>query len=245
MGKLCKTKGCIVSANYGYVGGKRQYCRAHSLKGMTKACTQFCIQKQCLNVASYGIKNTNGITSNVTHCGNHKSPDMVKSGVTRCEATGCGKRPIYGYPNRSPLYCFEHKKKDHVNRCSKQCKTKGCYKYPRYGFHSTNIYCTDHKRVGMHYITSNLCKHPGCTTQGTFGFNGKGQYCSKHKTDNMVSRKKHKLISLDSLSSIPPLVPLSSSASTQTPHKMSIFRVATTTTTTTTTPRVVCAIVID
>lgn len=92
MVKRCIEKGCIISASYGFKGKSREYCLTHSSKGMINCCQRCCIIDDCMEKASYGLKNEEPKN---THCIYHKSDDMVRimtMGQKRKKKNYCKRR---------------------------------------------------------------------------------------------------------------------------------------------------------
>jgi len=125
-----------------------------------------------------------------------RSKIKAKSGVKRCEHTGCSTRSTFNHRGEiGGRFCAEHKLSAMVDVTGKRCEHRGCTTSPSFN-HQHEVgtrFCAKHKLKGMVRHGRKQCEHKGCTKQPSFNYEGekRGRFCAAHKLMGMeVKRKK-------------------------------------------------------
>lgn len=218
-GKRCQTR-----ASFGKVGGKKCRCVMHKEDGMVDLVSRMCEIEGCDTqatfgnppircvrhkeddmVGKYGKCKQIGCTVNAsfglpngrtTHCGTHKTDDMIQVYGRKCVSDGCQTQPTYGLPNGKAEYCASHRLKDMVDVVNEICEHPECKTLANYGpLFGERRHCAKHKS-GNEFLKNNPKCEAGLSTcdRPYYADDGSNypKRCEAHKTlkdKNIIERE--------------------------------------------------------
>jgi hypothetical protein len=180
---------CKIIASYGYEWQKPTHCMTHGLKQdplMRNVVSKQCVANGCETRPTFGLYG-----GSPTHCGAHKSGDMIDVVHIKCAKSDCTKRACFGTEINTPEYCITHKTDEMEDVVHTKCLDETCVVRPSFGFEFGSAkYCFDHKDADMIDVVSKRCESDGCKIQAAYNYDGLVvKYCYTHKLDDMINIK--------------------------------------------------------
>ena len=170
-------------ANYGGKGETPTCCAMHGkARGFLDVVHPRCGHDGCDKQATCG---TNG--EQPTHCGKHKSGEMINLVSTRCKHVGCDEFATYGAKGSKQTHCRKHKLPKMIYLAGTRCKHVGCNEHAVYGIKGgKRVLCHAHKTNKMVDVVHQLC-----TSCDTTCARQKDKLCSacRQVQQNGASRK--------------------------------------------------------
>jgi hypothetical protein len=174
----CIEAGCSISPTYGNIGTtKALYCVTHKKPDMIVVVKcRTCQIDGCKTRASYG---TGGVR---THCGKHKTDEMISLNGIRCML--CPVAASFNYKGETtPVLCKTHAVSGMINLKDTKCLEPDCGKIPSFNVYGQKkaLYCRLHKKPEMVNVREKTCKIPLCMTQvGNARYDGYCLNCYMH-----------------------------------------------------------------
>lgn len=184
---LCQEKECIMTAVFGFKGGKIQFCNTHKSPAMTNLKSKRCEYEECEILPVYGFEG-----NKIQFCKRHSKDGMIDLKSKFCDEKGCSLRASYKNKSSKLMYCSKHKKEGMLQN-TKRCESTGCIGTATYGQKGgIGKLCINHKEENMVCINLKYkyCEYPGCESTSSFGEKGgPRRFCVKHKMEGMIDVK--------------------------------------------------------
>lgn len=100
--KKCNAPDCKKGCNFGYAGGKPEFCKLHRLPGQMDVVSPRC--ETCGVHATFGLPGQKPVS-----CAQHRPRGTVYRPSKRCLETGCNDLALWGYKLSDRLHCSLHK----------------------------------------------------------------------------------------------------------------------------------------
>lgn len=173
---------CTSRPNYGFPGGKAEYCSKHKLEGMKDIVSKRCSYASCDVRPSFNFE---GLKPEF--CLKHKSSNMVRVTGSICEVEGCKIRARYNYETETgPKRCTAHILDGMINFCEDQCDECEKRAYYAASLQDDPIKCKNHKLKNMvKVLHKERPKCEKCHLGASYGsLFQKKNHCFGHKLSN-------------------------------------------------------------